>query len=101
MNRRSFLDELIKLGGVRRAMEKLGYLPGYAMDPSTVDIPHAMIGSEPVPPAIELKPDDASTRVPRSVLTLSVIRDGALGQVTPAKDPIDKERFNRVFWVRK
>jgi hypothetical protein len=96
MNKLSFLDELMKLGGamclVKRA--EMG-------DVNTVDIPHGMMGSDPMPAGDRLVPDDAATRLPATAHLPSRIQGGSLGGVTQAKDPIDREKYNRAYRDRR
>lgn len=101
MNRISFLDELVKIGSATD-MIKAAYGGGSdAGTVNTVDIPHGMVGSDPVPESTRLSPDDASSRLPNSSKVPSAIRPGRLGGVTQAKDPVDRFRFNRVYRDRR
>jgi len=101
MNKISFLHELVKLGAATR-MIKLAY--GGETDAgtvNTVDIPHGMVGSDPVPESIRVSPDDASTRLPDSSKTPSAIQAGRLGSVTQANEPIDRFKNNRAHRDRR
>lgn len=92
MNKISFLDELLKLGGATRVV-KVAYQG--AADSS--EAPQGMTGSGSVPESIRVAPHEASTRLPKTSHLPSQIKPGALGGVTQAKDPISKHRFNRAW----
>lgn len=102
----SFADELVKLGaagplhvggvhmGVRAPSNSLGVLVRRALAKRANDL--AAMHDEVAPPAIEVNPRDASTRLPNSH-TASTIIPGTLGRVEQSKYPIDHERFNRAW----
>ncbi|MBW2691025.1 MAG: hypothetical protein JRE57_00145 [Deltaproteobacteria bacterium] len=90
MNLISFLDELIKIGGVAGVVKQ-------ADDVSTVDIPHGMIDEDPPPDSIKVYPHEASSRLPLTAKTPSAVQTGHLGDMTQAKDPIDRNKHNRGY----
>jgi len=83
---RSFLDELTKIGSA-------GALVGLVKQADSLMELH----NDFAPSAIEVNPKDASTRLPFSGDTKPVVGWGALGGVTASKDPIDRQRWNRVW----
>jgi hypothetical protein len=102
----SFADELTKLGAdgtlrladlvkTRSPLNSVGALVrrGLAKRASALGAFHEEIA----PTVPEVSPADASTRLPEASPAPSLIRPGALGGVTPSADPIDRERFNRVW----
>lgn len=91
MNKISFLHELVSLGGATRLIKK-AYGGGAT---STVDIPHGMVGSDSTPESIPVAPAEASTRLPRTAKQPSQVKPGTLGDVTQAKEPVDRFKFNR------
>lgn len=96
----SFLDELLKLGAAR-SLVKSAYGGGDSSgDINTVDIPHGMIGSEPMPEVDRVAPDEAGTRLQASAVP-SQIKPGILGKVSPSRQPIDRERYNRAYRDRR
>ncbi|MFQ5352742.1 MAG: hypothetical protein ACE5D3_06685 [Candidatus Binatia bacterium] len=94
MNLISFLDELVKLGGVRCVIKR-------ASDVNTVDIPSGMVDDSPVPFHIDVWPHEAATRLPKTGKHLSSVPTGELGGVTQAKDPIDRDKYNRAYKDRR
>lgn len=97
----SFLDELVKVGSFG-ALAKLAYGGGDTSgDVNTVDIPHGMVGSEPMPEVDRVAPHQASTRLPDTGYLPSAVKPGVLGNVTPPKDPIDREKYNRAYRDRR
>lgn len=89
-----FVDELVKLGGVR-CLVKAGYA---SMEPSAADIPHGMVPSGYVAPPDRLVPEEAQTRLPETGQIQSVLKPpGALGSSSEAKHPIDRKLHNRPF----
>jgi hypothetical protein len=103
----SFKDELTKLGtagsfqlsgvtlGTRAPLNSIGVLVRRALTKRAYDL--SIMHNELAPPAIELSPNDASTRLHDGSRAPSLVRPGQLGAVTPSADPIDRERFNRVW----
>ena len=92
MNRASFMDELLKIasGDIwKRAYEGSGA------------VPEGLMSSDPVPPEIDVHPSRAETRLPNTAHLPSVIDEGALGDVTQAKSPIDQHKYNRVYRDRR
>lgn len=90
MNKISFLDELVKLGCGKRLLK-------LAEGSESSEIPVGMASSDPVPESIEVRPTDATSRVPLTAHLPTPIRPGALGGVTQAKTPIGRHRFNRAW----
>jgi hypothetical protein len=102
-----FVDELTKLGaagsfqlgdlvlGRRAPLNSIGVLVRRALIKRANDL--STLHNEIAPTAIEVNPTDATTRLPDAVKTISLIRPGALGAVTPSADPIDRERHNRAW----
>jgi hypothetical protein len=107
MNLQSFVDELTKLGaadefrlgdvllGTRAPLNSIGVLVRRALQKRASGL--GAFHEELAPSAPEVSPGDASTRLPDASAAPSQIRPGALGGVTPSADPIDRERFNRVW----
>lgn len=87
-----FGDELEKLGAeklLRRPMLKHA---------GADDAPHGLFGGNgDIPTPIEVKPDQAHTRLSTTPPASTGIIAGALGEVTGAKDPIDRQKFNRAY----
>ena len=94
MNLVSFLDELIKLGGAACLTKR-------ADEVSTVDVPHGMTDGNPPPDSIKVHPHEASTRLPLTGKTPSIVQSGHLGGQTQAKDPIDRYKYNRGYRDRR
>ena len=92
MNLGSFVDELMKVG---------------AMDPikkhasTTVDVPSSMMDNGLVPESIDVRPDEAGSRLPRTGHLPPQVDGGNLGQVAQAKDPIDRQKYNRAYRDRR
>lgn len=99
MNKISFLDELIKLGGVT-GMYKRAF-DGETLGDISADIPSGMMGTEPVPGSIRTIPDEAGTRLPNANHSGNSVSSGRLGPVTQARNPIDRERFNKIYRERR
>lgn len=91
MNLLSFVDELVKVGAMH---------PLYKKAEGSDDAPAGMMDHSAPPPAIELDPADATTRLPRTAHLMAAVRGGSLGGVTSPRHPIDRERFNRVYQER-
>lgn len=89
----SFLDELLKVGAARCLLKS-------ADDINTVDIPHGMIGSAASPESDRVVPDEAATRMQGSHAS-PVVEVGRLGSTTPSRNPIDRERYNRLYRDRR
>ena len=89
MNRISFLDELMKLGGVRSIIKEGGTIMS--------EPPGGMMSQDAVPPAEPHRPSEASSRLPAVAGHGGNIEAGKLGVVTSAKNPIDQHKFNRAF----
>ena len=96
MNLLSFVDELIKVSATRPALKKQAFGEGH--DVNTIDIPSGMASADPSPPTLDPKPDDVGTRLRETAHLPSNVPEGDLGGVTSAKDPIDREKFNRVYY---
>jgi len=94
----SFVDELVKLGAGRQLVKTGEVTQG---DLNTIDIPSGMMDSESPPVAELIVPDEAATRLPRTGHLAPQVVAGELGDVTDAKDPIDRERFNRLYWYKQ
>jgi hypothetical protein len=101
MNKISFLDELVRLGGATRMLKQAYGGSEGTGETSTVDIPHGMVGSDPTPESIRVAPDEAATRLPETAKLPSNIRPGRLGGISQAKDPIDRFKFNRAYRDRR
>jgi hypothetical protein len=107
MNLSTFLDELTKLGAIgglplnalmvkrRVPLHSVRALVRGALAKRAEDL--SVVHDEIAPTAIEVNPGDASTRSPDGGKAPSTIIPGALGGITPSADPIDRERFNRVW----
>jgi hypothetical protein len=107
MNLDSFADELTKLAaagdfrlgdvilGRRAPLNSIGVLVRRALTKRASGLGAAH--EEIAPPAMEVNPSDASTRLPDAAAAPSRFRPGVLGGVTPSTDPIDRERFNRAW----
>ena len=89
MNKISFLDELMKLGGVRVIVK--------TADDMCSQPPAGMMSGESAPPADVQHPAEVETRLPISSRTPGAIQPGDLGDITSAKDPIDRHKFNRAY----
>lgn len=89
MNRISFLDELIKLGGARCIIKHSNELMS--------DPPGGMMETSSVAAAEPHRPSEASSRLPDVAGHGGKIVPGSLGNITEAKDPIDEHRFNQAF----
>lgn len=106
MTTAGFLDELVKLAatgqlelealvvGRRAPLHSVGNLLRATLHKRASDL--RALHDEVAPTPIEVRPDDASTRSPAGQPP-SLIRPGSIGAVTPAVDPIDREKFNRVW----
>jgi hypothetical protein len=103
-----FVDELMKLGAegalplsalairpTRNPRNAIGALVRQALRKRASDL--AALHAEVAPPALDVRPADASTRSPDGGVARSTIVPGALGPVTSSPNPIDLERFNRVW----
>jgi hypothetical protein len=89
MNKISFLDELMSLGGVRSVVK--------TADDMVSQPPVGMMSGEAAPPADIQHPAEVATRLPTSTRSAGVVQGGELGDVTSAKDPIDRHKFNRAY----
>lgn len=96
MNLVSFVDELVKVG----AMDCL-YKRADDSEVTTEDVPHMMLSNDPMPPTDRLHPAEAATRLPLTAGGIASIVPGTLGPVAGARNPIDRERFNRVYRDRR
>jgi len=93
MNLVSFVDELVKLSA-------LNPLVKHAEDGGgSASAPGGMVGSGGTPDSIDVFPGRASTRIPLTHDATTTVRPGQLGSITGAKEPIDREKFNR--WYRR
>ena len=95
----SFVDEIIKLGGLR-CLYKQAYGDGGVTDPTTSMIPEGLVGSGEAPQADPHRPNEAASRLPNTGHLASTVESGNLGDVTPPKDPVDKDKFNRLKFYR-
>ena len=100
MNLVSFVDELVKLGGVR-VLSKRAMEVDTSSNMNTSDPPAGMMGSGAVPASFRLVPDKADSRVGVVSSAPSQIVAGQLGQITSAKEPIDKNKYNRWFMAQR
>lgn len=92
MNEVSFLDELVKMGGVTSAFVKLAVT-------ADSDPPDGMIDDPgPVPDADPHEPDDASTRLPLSKKHPSQVESGYLGGVTHPEKHVAEQ--GKLDWYR-
>lgn len=89
MNKISFLDELMSLGGVRSVVK--------TADDMISQPPVGMMSGEDGPPADIQYPAEVNSRLPTSARMPGAIQSGGLGNVSSAKDPIDRHKFNRAF----
>ena len=89
MNRISFLDELIKLGGVRCVVKVSSEL--------TTDPPAGLMSPDAAPPAEPHRPTEASSRIPATAHLPTQVYAGRQGKITTSKNPIDKYKFNRGY----
>lgn len=89
MNLFSFADELMKVGAMDPIIQK--HAGGENM-------PSGLVGSDPMPAEADLiRPDEVSSRLPRTVSLKPAIVAATLGTVSQAKDPIDRIMFNRAY----
>jgi hypothetical protein len=107
MNLHSFADELTKLAsagelqlgvrgaGSRAPLNSLGVLLRRALRKRASDL--SALHDEVAPPAQDVDPADAASRLPDVKAAPSTVGVGSLGAITPSANPIDKERFNRVW----
>lgn len=89
MNKISFLDELMSLGGVRVIVK--------TADDMVSQAPSGMMSGESAPPADIQHPAEVTTRLPTAARSAGAIQGGDQGDVTSAKDPIDRHKFNRAY----
>lgn len=89
MNLISFVDELVKLGGVRVIVKR-------AADISSSEVPAGMMDPGQPPPSIRVAPDEAATRLLNTELP-DAIQPGKLGPLASTINPIDRERFNHLY----
>jgi len=89
MNKVSFLDELMSLGGVRSVVK--------TADEMISQPPAGMMSGEAAPSADIQYPTEVTSRLPTAARSAGDIQGGDLGDVTSAKDPIDRHRFNRAY----
>jgi len=99
MNLLSFVDELMKVGATRPILEKQAF--GNDHEVNTADIPSGMADTGSPPPNLDPKPDDVGTRLRETAHLPSTVPSGEIGGVTSPKDPIDREKFNRVYYNPK
>lgn len=97
MNLVSFVDELVKLSAMR-VLTKRGSEVWATSNINSYEPPAAMMGSGVVPDAMRIVPERSATRLPLTFDSPSQIVPGALGEVSSAKSPIDRDKFNR--WYR-
>jgi len=97
MNLVSFVDELVKIGGMRVLMKRAGEIDSTS-NVNSVEPPMAIMGGGPVPSSLRVVPERAATRLPHSEEFDSQIEAGSLGDVTGSREPIDQDKFNR--WYR-
>lgn len=79
----------------RVPLHSLGALVRGALAKRATDL--SALHDEIAPTALEVDPTDASTRSRDGGKAPSQIVPGGLGGVTSSPDPIDRERFNRVW----
>ena len=94
MNKVSFLDELVSLGGVTHMLKRSDDAG------ASGDAHPGLVGSGATPDSILVRPDEAGTRLPRTGHLPSSMVPGRLGGITQAKDPVDRLRFNRAYRER-
>lgn len=96
MNLDGFSDELRKLAASGRLpLHSIGALVRHGLGKRASGL--GAFYEEPAPAAAEVNPADASTRLRDASKATSQVRPGLLGGVTLSADPIDRERFNRVW----
>lgn len=86
MNRISFLDELLKLGGVRVVVKVSSDL--------TSDPPAGLMNPDAAPPAEPHQPTEAASRLPATAHIPAQIHAGQQGDITTSRNPIDQYKFN-------
>lgn len=89
-----FVDELVKLGTVRRLLKVADVDATMTQEPPT-----ELMGSsdEDVEPADRVSPAEAVTRLPRTGQRPKLVSKETLGGVTEPKEPVDKEKFVRPY----
>ena len=97
MNLASFVDELVKIGGLRALTKRAGEIDSTS-NVNSVEPPMGIMGGGSVPASLRVVPERAATRLPHADDFESQIEAGSLGDVTGAKSPIDQDKFNR--WYR-
>jgi hypothetical protein len=91
----SFVDEIVKLGGLRCLYKRADGMGGGSMNASAAVAPSGLIGSGEVPWEKQVHPDDATTRLEGTAHKPSAVASGHLGEITPARASIDRDKFNR------
>jgi hypothetical protein len=89
MNKISFLDELMKLGGVRVVIKTASSVIGSP--------PDGMVSDEAAPKADLVRPDEVATWSKPAGKSAGTIAQGTQGEITSSPDPIDRLRFNRGY----
>jgi len=89
MNKLSFLDELMKLGGARAVIKTANETASQA--------PSGMGSDGSAPKADIVRPNEVATRLRTAAKSKGAITAGGLGGVTQSPEPIDGERFNRGY----
>jgi hypothetical protein len=92
MNLYSFADELMKIGAMDPLMDK------HAQNES---MPTGMVGSDPMPETLLLRPDEAASRVPLTATLPPAVSAGTLGRITQATSPVDNPTFESPFTERR
>lgn len=102
MNLLSFLDELVKVGSFEKIIRKhAAGGDGDQGNVNTVDVPEGMMDTGASPPAININPAEANTRIPLTASRKPLVESGHLGGVSQAKDPIDQLKYNRAYRDRR
>lgn len=95
-----FSDELRKLASTGRLpLHSIGALVRRGMGKRASGL--GVFHNDTAPQAPVVDPADAAMRLPDAANVKSQIRPGALGGVTPSTDPIDREKFNRVWGPKR
>jgi len=100
MNLVSFVDELVKLSAVN-AMVKRAMETETSSSMNTNSAPAGMMGAGAVPYALVSIPGRASSRIGNERDVVSQIVAGAQGSVTGARDPIDRNKYNRWYMAAR
>lgn len=95
MNLLGFVDELVKIGGMRCL-----YKRAHDGDVDMAGVPQGLMDDGPAPQAIRAVPDEAATRIRNGQLPAAILA-GRLGGITTAKQPVDREKYDRRYVWRR